>query len=414
MTVGLTCKVENKTMNRIIISTTGTSVASGIDFQLLATDPKAAEISIDGRIERLREKCSDVKELRRKLSAEINTLSALDAGDHNVLYFLHSDTLDGLLCAAKVAELAEKEFRCVCALKKIPGLQATDAVAFRRQGVQNLFRILDEIRLNHPNCEIVLSATGGFKSMVAYLTLYGLIYRQTVCYIFERSDQLIEFPPAPISFDYDRLKRAENAIATLREQVIMSRDLFFKLIPGLAFDEREWFESLVEQDGEHVALSAFGQLFVHQLEQQQAVIGLSVSALASRNKFDGSVRRRIDSFLFRLQDPLWRLSHQHAFTGTDLTVWKIPHTAYRIAGFEIPNRVQVAELYVDHDRYERELPGKNRRDIERLHFETWTPPSTMDLLAAGDQAFVDDMQAEIDQLKSQNAVLLEQIQHLCI
>ena len=402
--------MKKNPVNRIIISTTGTSVANGVDVHLLANDTTAAVMAIEGRLKGLREKYLDVRELRRKLSAEINTLSALDAKEADVIYFLYSDTQDGLLCAGRVADLAETEFRCVCELKKIPGLQATDAVTFRRQGVQNLFRILDEIRLAHPSCEIVLNASGGFKSMVAYLTLYGLIYRQTVCYIFERSDQLIEFPPAPISFDYDRLKRAENAIATLREQVIMSRDLFFKLIPGLAFDEREWFESLVEQDGEHVALSAFGQLFVHQLEQQQAVIGLSVSALASRNKFDGSVRRRIDSFLFRLQDPLWRLSHQHAFTGTDLTVWKIPHTAYRIAGFEIPNRVQVAELYVDHDCYERELPGKNRRDFERLHFETWTPPSTMDLLAAGDQAFVDDMQAEIDQLKSQNAVLLEKIE----
>jgi len=397
-------------MNRIIISTTGTSVANGVDFQLLATDTKAAGVAIDGRLVGHREKFPDVKELRRKMSAEINTLSALDTCDNDVLYFLHSDTHDGLLCAAKVAELAETEFRCACELKTIPWLQATNAVTFRRQGVQNLFQILDEIRLKHPNCEIVLSATGGFKSMVAYLTLYGLIYRQTVCYIFERSDQLIEFLPAPISFDYDRLKRAENAIATLREQTIMSRDSFFKLIPGLAFDEREWFESLVEQDGDDVALSAFGQLFVHQLEQQQSMIGLSASALAALDRFDGSVRRRIDSFLCRLQDPLWRLSHQHAFTGTDLTVWKIPHTAYRIAGFEIPNRVQVAELYVDHDLYERELPRRKVADYGSADFKNWIVPSGTQLLPAGDEAFEVDLQQEIATLQKENSELKQLIQ----
>ena len=170
-------------MNRIIISTTGTSVANGIDFKLLAADAKAAGVAIEARVQELRRDYPDAKQLRRKLSAEINTLSALGAGEEDVLYFLHSDTADGLLCAGKVADLAEKEFQCVCKLEKVVGLQATDAVAFRRQGVQNLFRILDEIRGKHPSSEIVLNATGGFKSMVAYLTLYGLIYRQTVGYI---------------------------------------------------------------------------------------------------------------------------------------------------------------------------------------------------------------------------------------
>ena len=399
-------------MNRIIISTTGTSVAKDVDFQLLATDAKAAGVAIDGRLTGLREACEDVKELRRKLSAEINTLSALDASGDDVLYFLHSDTTDGLLCAHKVAELAEKEFQCVCGLQKVPGLQATDAVAFRRHGVQNLFRILDEIRIKHPNCEIVLNATGGFKAMIAYLTLYGLIYRLTVAYIFERSEQLIQFPPAPINFDYDRLKRAENAISTLCAQVIMSREKFFELIPGLAFDEREWFESLVEQDGEHVALSAFGQLFVHQLGQEQATIRLSSAAARALGAFDGSLSLRIHSLLERLRDPLWRLSHLHAFTGTDLTVWKVPRTSYRIAGYESQNAVHVAEIYVSHDVYERELPKRNLADYGSAEFTNWSAPSGTHLLPAGDEAFEVDLQQELATLRRENSELKQRVQGL--
>jgi len=245
---------------------------------------------------------------------------------------------------------------------------------------------------------------------VAYLTLYGLIYRQTVGYIFERSEQLIQFPPVPINFDYDRLKRAENAIATLREQVVMSREEFFRLIPGLAFDEREWFASLVEQDGDDVALSAFGQLFVHQLSQQQASIWLSSSAANTLAAFDGTAKRSIHSLLERLRDPLWRLSHLHAFSGTDLTVWKVPHTAYRFAGYESKDGVIVAEIYVDHNQYERELPGKRLTHYFAADFQFWVLDSAEEVLPTGDDAITDDMQKEIDDLKRENAELLKMLE----
>jgi CRISPR/Cas system-associated protein Csm6 len=49
--------------------------------------------------------------------------------------------------------------------------------------------------------QIILNATGCFKSVVPYLTLRGLLYRLNVVYIFEQSNALLTLPPAPIHFD---------------------------------------------------------------------------------------------------------------------------------------------------------------------------------------------------------------------
>ena len=95
-------------------------------------------------------------------------------------------------------------------LHEIPGLQVTDHDRFRREGIDNLFKILDDIskpRLDRGQHDVWLNVTGGFKSVVPYVTLFGLLYRLPVVYIFERSNTLITLPPAAINFDFERLAR---------------------------------------------------------------------------------------------------------------------------------------------------------------------------------------------------------------
>jgi len=111
-----------------------------------------------------------------------------------------------------------------------------------------------------------------------------------------------------------------------------------------------------------------------------------------------------------LRDPLWRLSHLHAFSGTDLTVWKMPHTAYRFAGYESKDGVIVAEIYVDHNRYERELPGKELANYANSNFRFWALDSAEEVLPTGDEAITDDMQKEIDSLKRENIELLKMLE----
>ena len=171
-----------------VICTAGTSVAQGVEWR---GDEKAYRDGIRQRIQRLQP-----GDILRLASAETNSLAKLKITQGDEVALLHSETPDGRICAEEVARLAEKHFETAPTLREIAGLQVTDAQRFRRIGVQNLFSVLAELHSHRP--DVVLNATGGFKAVVPYLTLYGLMHRLQVIYLFERSDSLITTAAGPL------------------------------------------------------------------------------------------------------------------------------------------------------------------------------------------------------------------------
>ena len=132
--------------------------------------------------------------------------------------------------------------------------------------------------MDDPDQQIILNTTGGFKSTVPYLTLYGLLHRLPVVYLLEQSDALLTLPPAPIQFDYGRLSQAADALTLLRQVTCLGKEEFFKLIPGVPHHDRAWYESLLEEEGAVVTLSAFGLLLVEAVQKEQAEVSRHPSA----------------------------------------------------------------------------------------------------------------------------------------
>lgn len=395
-------------MSRVIIATTGTSIARHLPPDRLRGDKEAALHAIRERLQQIYSEASDAEQYLRQASAETNSLQLLEANRDDRLYLLHTDTTDGRVCADAVARLVEETLGIPSRRVEIVGLQVNDPQRFRRIGVQNLFAKISQIRRDHPNNEVLLNGTGGFKSMVAYLTLYGLLYRLPVTYIFEFSNNLLHFPPAPIHFDYDRLARAADAIAALKAEGCLAKEEFFRRIVGLEYHDRDWYGSLLEEDQDGtVTLGAFGQLLDDALEMKKGQIFLSPSANAAYQASAGGTRQRFNALLVRVEEPLWRQLHAHAFSGTDLSVWKIGRTAERMAGREQGRDVYVCELYADHAQYERELPRHEWQDYDRATFTRWwlpedqpAPPQTDDEVAA-------KLGQECRQLEEENRQLTE-------
>ena len=137
---------------------------------------------------------SDQPEVRiGDASAELNGLVHILDGKGNrsdQLHFLASDTPDGVLAARVVADFAREFFSIETSkVHVISGLQVDDGRRFQQDGVRNLIGVIYDILKGAPagTYRRVLNPTGGFKGVVPYLTLIGMIESDTeISYIYAR------------------------------------------------------------------------------------------------------------------------------------------------------------------------------------------------------------------------------------
>jgi len=229
---------------------------------------------------------------------------------------------------------------------------------------------------------VILNVTGGFKSVVPYVTLYGLLHQLPVVYLFERSKALLRLPPVPVNFDYERLGQAMDALELLRREGVISKEKFFQAIPGLDFHGRDWYECLLEEEDGYVTISAFGNLFLKLRAQEQNQVFIGLSARQQLDVSGSTVKEQFTFMLERVADPLWRKGKIHSFAGTDLTVFKPGNTGERMACVVRGSKIYVCEL-LHHDEYERVLPSRRASQYQLNEFQRWIkssdvapPPST--------------------------------------
>ncbi len=341
---------------RTLISTSGTSIAAGHPY---SGDPQQYQRQIRGRLGELEAAHSDPADFLQRACAETNSLHSLNVRTDDRILLLTTETPDGLICAEEVARLLHNKCRVQCQIAKIEGLQVGDATRFRRVGIQKLFDALDHHcgDLTDGGLQTVLNVTGGFKSVVPYVTLYGLLHQLPVVYLFERSKSLLRLPPVPINFDYERLSQAMDALDLLQREGVIPKEGFFQAIPGLEYHRRDWYECLLEEDHGNVTISAFGALLLKLRDREQAQVFIGPAARHHYNAASGIAKEQFTFMLERVADPLWRKGKIHPFAGTDLTVFKPGNTSERLACIIRGDRVYVCEL-LRHDEYERTLPTR--------------------------------------------------------
>lgn len=141
----------------------------------------------------------------RKASAELNSLSHILARSErnrsDQLHFLASETPDGILAARVVADFAKEYFGIeTSVVHLIDGLQVSDGRKFQLDGIRVLIATIYEVLKEAPagTYTRVINPTGGFKGVVPYLTLIGMIEADIeISYIYERSSELITLDVSP-------------------------------------------------------------------------------------------------------------------------------------------------------------------------------------------------------------------------
>lgn len=143
-------------------------------------------------------------------------------------------------------------------VREVEKLQDPEPRKFKTEGLRNLVRAIGEYlqRFGIQSCAI--DATGGYKAQIAIAVLIGQALDIPVYYKHERFNEIIDFPPLPVSLDFDLLGRNASLLIHLEKSNIIKRseieDFDNKLLVFL--DE-------VEIDSEIILeLNAIGQLYL--------------------------------------------------------------------------------------------------------------------------------------------------------
>ncbi len=187
-------------------------------------------------------------------SAEIKSLLKMGVRPEDRVILIASDTVDGKLCAQLVQSfLTEQEICTEVDIRVIEGLQAIDGGLFQREGLKNLLRFL--VSLEHE--DIIINATGGFKSVVPYLSLIGMLFNKPVCYIHEDSEDVITLSNVPILLNENLLLLVEEKLRKIEKECSIPKDEWQS---GIDYNERR-FDALIEEIDGQVTLSGLGFLF---------------------------------------------------------------------------------------------------------------------------------------------------------
>jgi putative CRISPR-associated protein (TIGR02619 family) len=239
--------------------------------------------------------------LKRDLSAEIHSLARMAVNDKDTVILFSSETADGQACAWAVQRYLERARPgIVCRVEVVPGLQVTDSQAFRTSGVLNFTRaVLREIAANGAG-QCVLNPTGGFKSLVPYTVLIGMLKGVPAKYIFEQSSALIPLPMMPVEFARSRLEPLRPLLERIQNETAIPHADLDKALPS--FEERAILAPLFEDQGQgQVSFSPVGFLIWEELERPTALVPfLSRRALDDLLKIRATEGSAPDDYIARV------------------------------------------------------------------------------------------------------------------
>jgi putative CRISPR-associated protein (TIGR02619 family) len=200
----------------------------------------------------------------RLCGAEMNSLASLFAkryaNPQANLYFVHSATDDGRSIAKVLERYYQRAGHPRVVVREVEDLQDSDPKRFRTKGLRNLAKVVCKIIRDHGPDSCAINATGGYKAQIAIAVLMGQALGVPVYYKHERFDEIIAFPPMPVSLNFEVWMRLSGLLFTL------AREGF---VPAVLWNDQdrdgEVLESLVERTEidarPYLELSPTGQIF---------------------------------------------------------------------------------------------------------------------------------------------------------
>lgn len=244
------------------ICTCGTSIITkrGINLERIQHQPISAWDENINDIENFKDTTRDALEKMRlpkdldETSAEIKSLIKMGVTSDDKIILIASDTIDGKLSAQLVKDfLVTKNICHTVELKVIEGLQAKNGKIFQNVGLTNLLNFLVDLEYG----DFILNPTGGFKSVVPYLSLIGMLFNKPVQYIHEDSNDVITLANVPVMMNEAIIHKVEDKLRKIEKNSAISKEDWQA---GIDYNDRR-FDALVEEFDGQVTLSGIGFLF---------------------------------------------------------------------------------------------------------------------------------------------------------
>jgi len=249
---------------KTFVCTCGTSIITkrAIRIDRIKDKPLTKWNEFEEEIEAIRDKVID--ELSRiklpegldNTSAEIKSLVKMGATKDDRVVLVCTDLIDGKLCGELVKYFLEKRKiieDCPVEIKVVEGLQASNGVKFVRTGLKNLLEYL--IKMEYE--DVVFNVTGGYKSVVPYLALAGMIFNKPIKYIHEDSNDVLSLTSIPIILNDELILKVYDKLKKIDKESYISKDEWQS---GIDWNDRR-FDCLVEEIDGNTTLSGVGILF---------------------------------------------------------------------------------------------------------------------------------------------------------
>ncbi len=261
-------------MNKTIVCSVGTSAAKETcrSDQLLAwvREHGGPEQAAPKILEPFRAIRPEGAALRERLSAEIHSLVRIGLESRDRVLLLASATDDGFACALAVRDYLDAHWPGLeVRVDRVPGLQVRDPVEFRRRGVVEYCRRCLTAVHDFGAEQVILNPTGGYKALVPYAVLVGMLKRVPCRYIFEQSETLLELPPLPVEFQRGVFEAYRPLFERIERESAVSRVEWERDVP---FQEQGLLEALVEFAGDGVTLSGVGLLFLDEVRTPSQLV----------------------------------------------------------------------------------------------------------------------------------------------
>lgn len=260
-------------MAKTIICSVGTSAAKKLDIhpsklEEWVNERKNIEQAAQEMFQSFSELVPNDENLAINLSAEIHSLVRIEIDSSDRVFLFASETPDGRCCALAVKQYLEQYWPgIIVEVESITGLQVNDASRFKNQGVVNFIKQALSTIDTYSN--VILNPTGGYKALVPYTVMLGMIKGVKCDYIFERSTSLLELPPLPLEFNRSQFESYKDLFEDIERSTAIFKSDWEQRVP---YEERSWFESLVEINGSDVTLSAVGFLFLDMIRRPTALV----------------------------------------------------------------------------------------------------------------------------------------------
>lgn len=215
--------------------------------------------------------------LNLNTSAEIKSICRITDGSSAKVYLLATDTFMSAYAAEQIAEhLNGKKGLGVINKGRIKKLKIDAPKDFEQSGFEELIKVLDLIRQDHRDDEVILNISGGYKALIPFLTIYAQLKSLSIKYIYENSDEVISIGNAPLDFDWEIVEQNYFALEKFGDKG-EGKPRLTEFKGRLAQDETtqdELFDELVKKgiitkiEEDEVKLTNLGSLYIKTYDEK--------------------------------------------------------------------------------------------------------------------------------------------------